>query len=181
MFLCRLLQTCFLLSFLINAPMHFANSNQLLSIARETFGDSSLDVESKTLFISKEQKQCMVQQGSSDKLSDLLSYYAVLKNKKIIGYILMRTHRVRTLYEKIAIFFDKDAFVRRIDVLEFHEPSQYRSPPRWLKQFTRRIHWDILKNKKQIHALTGATLTAMAIKNEITRSSQSIKCLFLQE
>lgn len=74
------------------------------------------------------------------------------------GYADART--VRTRAATFFAFVAPDTTLLGVDVLSFFEPPEYRPPARWLRAFERRRLDDRLWPGREVHALTGATLTA---------------------
>jgi len=77
------------------------------------------------------------------------------------GYADARTVRTRaaTFFTLVA----PDTTVLGVDVLSFFEPEEYKPPPRWLRLFTGRRLDDRLLPGRDVHAITGATLTARSV------------------
>ncbi len=56
-----------------------------------------------------------------------------------------------------------DSTLRIVEVLSFYEPQDYLPTPRWLALFRNRILSEGLWPKRDIHQITGATLTTQAL------------------
>lgn len=96
----------------------------------------------------------------------LVTFYAVQGPGGPAGYAVIHTHVVRTKPETISIAFEPDGRIRKITVLAFLEPDEYRPPERWLAQFRGKGASDRLGVGQDIAPITGATLTARGIAEE---------------
>ena len=77
------------------------------------------------------------------------------------GVVDQRT--VRTMPGVFLVVVAPDTTIARIEVLAFHEPPDYRPPPRWLGLFARRRLDDSLWPARSIRNLSGASLSARAV------------------
>ncbi len=125
----------------------------------------------KTIYLTRQQVQSFQKIVDSNiKIeSRLLVCYLALKKKSIIGYSYLDTHRVRSLSETVLISIDPEGNIHRIEVLNFNEPIEYKAPSKWLKQFWGKSSEDKLRIGKDIHGITGASLTANALANASKR------------
>jgi hypothetical protein len=96
----------------------------------------------------------------------LVTFYTARRAGAVAGYAVIHSHVVRTKRETLAISFEPDGRIRRIDVLAFLEPDEYRPSERWLAQFRGKGDDDRLATGQDIAAITGATLTARGIAEE---------------
>ena len=88
-----------------------------------------------------------------------------------VGYGVIETHVVRTLPEALLVVLSPAGTIDRVLMLAFYEPPEYRPPDRWLGQFHGRSardarDWRVGRN---VHGLTGATLTAYAVTDALRR------------
>ena len=81
---------------------------------------------------------------------------------KCVGTAYFDTRKVRTKAQTLMIALDAAGKVKRIEVLRFDEPREYRAPAKWMAQFPGKSLSGTLKIKGEIRNLTGATLTARA-------------------
>jgi Na+-translocating ferredoxin:NAD+ oxidoreductase RnfG subunit len=88
----------------------------------------------------------------------------------VVGYAVIDTHVVRTLPEAFLVVLSPDGRLDRLLLLAFHEPPEYQAPERWLAQFegrdTTTEGWRI---GRDLHGLTGATLTAHAVADAVRK------------
>jgi hypothetical protein len=66
-----------------------------------------------------------------------------------------------------------DTTVRRVDVLAFHEPPDYRPTARWLETFRRRPPGDRLWPHRDLRNLAGATLSTQGVTESVRQSLAS--------
>lgn len=96
----------------------------------------------------------------------LVTFYTARRAGRVLGYAVIHSHVVRTKRETLSIAFEPDGRIRRIEVLAFLEPEEYRPPARWLGQFQGKGREDRLATGQDLAPITGATLTARGIAEE---------------
>lgn len=96
----------------------------------------------------------------------LVTFYTARRGGAVLGYAVIHSHVVRTKRETLSIAFAPDGTIRRITVLAFLEPDEYRPPDRWLAQFEGKGPADRLAAGHDVAAITGATLTARGVAEE---------------
>lgn len=96
----------------------------------------------------------------------IVTFYTAHGAAGVTGHAVVHTHVVRTKPETIAIAFEPDGRIRKITVLAFLEPEEYRPADRWLAQFRGKGPSDRLGVGQDIAPITGATLTARGIAEE---------------
>jgi Na+-translocating ferredoxin:NAD+ oxidoreductase RnfG subunit len=104
-----------------------------------------------------------------DVRQSVVTYYVALENDRPVGVAYFDNHRVRTLPQVIMVLVTPDARIRRIEVLKFMEPPEYRAPPAWLAQFDGKPLAPSLALKRDIVNMTGATLTSDAVTKAARR------------
>jgi FMN-binding domain len=93
----------------------------------------------------------------------LVTFYTAHRGGDVLGYAAIHTHVVRTKQETLSLAFEPDGRIRKITVLSFLEPPEYKAPDRWLAQFDGKRAGDRLAVGQDIAPITGATLTARGI------------------
>lgn len=96
----------------------------------------------------------------------LVTFYTASKGGAPLGYAVIHSHVVRTKRETFAIAFEPDGRIRRITILSFLEPEEYRPTERWLRQFDGKGPQDRLAVGDDIAPISGATLSARGIAEE---------------
>jgi len=133
----------------------------------------SRDEALKLAFPGAEIRQSMIfltkdEQNEASKLagvpieSGLVARYDALKDQKPAGRAYLDTHIVRTKKESLLIVLSDDGKIRRIEIVAFQEPPEYLPSEKWYEQFEGKSLDPELRLKKEIHPVTGATLTAQA-------------------
>ncbi|MEW6433452.1 MAG: FMN-binding protein [Myxococcota bacterium] len=93
----------------------------------------------------------------------MVTFYVAARGETTLGYAALHTHRVRTKNETLAIGFEPDGRLKRIDVAVFLEPEEYLPTPKWLAQFAGKTAEDRLGLGDDVSVLSGATLSARSI------------------
>ncbi len=135
-----------------------------------------IEVERRTAYLSDHQlDRARDLAGDGVELDQaIITYYVgVGKDGAATGVAYFDVHRVRTKNEVVMVVVDPDARIRRVDVLRFAEPPEYRAPTGWLRQLEGRPLDEGLSVRSGIRNLTGATLTARAL----TRAARRILAL----
>lgn len=66
---------------------------------------------------------------------------------------------------------DANGKLKRVEVVAFLEPPEYMPPDIWYRQFDGKSLSDNLRIQKDIHPVTGATLTANATTDAARRAT----------
>lgn len=93
----------------------------------------------------------------------LVTFYAARRAGVLQGYAVIHAHVVRTKRETLALAFEPDGRIRRISILAFLEPAEYRPTDRWLGQFAGKGPSDRLAVGDDLAPISGATLSARGI------------------
>ncbi len=101
--------------------------------------------------------------------SEIITHYVALRSGRPIGVAYFDAHRVRTMPEVLMVVVGTDHRIRRIEVLRFQEPPDYRPPQKWLERFQGRVLDGDLSLKGTVPNLTGATLTSGAVTGATRR------------
>jgi hypothetical protein len=96
----------------------------------------------------------------------LVTFYAAQKGSATVGWAVIHSHVVRTKRETFAIAFEPDGRIRKISVLAFLEPPEYKPAERWLAQFAGKGPGERLAVGDDLAPISGATLTARGIAEE---------------
>ncbi|HJS46439.1 MAG TPA: FMN-binding protein [Gemmatimonadales bacterium] len=98
----------------------------------------------------------------------VVTWYRARKDGAEAGSAWFDAHRVRTHSEVLMVVVGPDRTVRRVELLRFDEPPDYRPPAGWLALFGGRALADL--GRGSVPPLTGATLTADAVGRAVRRS-----------
>ena len=110
----------------------------------------------------------------------LVTFYTALKGGAPAGYAVIHSHVVRTKRETFVLAFEPDGRIRRIVVVAFLEPEEYKPPERWLAQFAGKGRSDRLAVGNDLAPITGATLTARGIAEESRWLLQALQAAVLE-
>jgi hypothetical protein len=127
------------------------------------------EVEARDLFLSDAEAEKIERAARAPLTSRLVTVYVGRRGGEIAGYAFLDTHPVRTLPETLLVVLDAQGRLAGTHLLAFHEPPEYAPPERWLARFTGRDLGADLWSRRDIDALSGATLTAGAITAAIRR------------
>lgn len=129
----------------------------------------SRPVQRHTFYLSPEQQKEAARSAGSEIPSALVVRYQALEGDSIAGYAYFEVHRVRTLAETVMIALDAAGSVRRVEVLSFDEPPEYKPREEWYAQFKGKSFNGDLAPNRAIRPVTGATLTARATTECVRR------------
>ena len=96
----------------------------------------------------------------------LVTFYTATRGGAPLGYAVIHSHVVRTKRETFAIAFAPDGRIRKITILSFLEPPEYRPTERWLAQLDGKGPQDRLAVGDDLAPISGATLSARGIAEE---------------
>jgi hypothetical protein len=96
----------------------------------------------------------------------LVTFYTARRGPEILGYAVIHSHVVRTKRETLSLAFEPDGRLRKVTVLAFLEPTEYKPSDRWLAQFEGKGAGDRIAVGQDIAPISGATLTARGVAEE---------------
>ncbi len=147
---------------------------------KEAFPDVN-GIERFTLFLSDDDVK-QIQTLSKVKVeSKIFTYYMVKGEEGIIGYAIFGSHIVRTKPEVYMVVINPDGSVEHIKILAFYEPEEYLPPKKWFEQFNGKVLDDNLWHKRGISAVTGATLSANGITQEVRKALAIFRIMILKK
>ena len=132
------------------------------------------DVETKSFFLTEEQIEQVQAVSKAPVEAKIVAFYIGRKGDSVLGYAFIETHIVRTLPETFLIVLTPDGTVQRLLTLAFYEPQEYLPTDRWIAQFDNTALTPELQLQRDIHGITGSTLTARAV----TRGVRKVLALF---
>ena len=116
-------------------------------------------IERKAVYLSSDERKSIEEKYQVNLGGTFHTFYIAKSQGAIVGYGIFDTHKVRTKDETLFIVVDTKGFIKKIKLISFFEPDDYRAPERWLKRFEGRSLSDPLIPGKDITIMTGATLT----------------------
>ena len=129
--------------------------------------------ERLTAYLSKEEQESAGKLLGEPLNQSLVTYYRVTTTDGEMAYAYLDAHRVRTLPETLLISVDSSGALKSVDVLVFREPEDYIPRKVWYDQFRNRKFSKDLRLHRDIHGISGATLTGRATVN----SSRKVLCI----
>lgn len=120
------------------------------------------EIRQSMIFLTKDEQTEAAKLAGVPIESSLVARYDALKDQKSIGRAYLDTHIVRTKKESLLIVLSDDGKIKRIEIVAFQEPPEYLPSEKWYEQFEGKSLDPELRLKKEIHPVTGATLTAQA-------------------
>lgn len=141
------------------------------SVARAFPDAQELSIVPISHFLSDAQLSALQERWNRDEVPGIVVRYEISSAVGELGHGYVDTHRVRTLPESVLIVLGREGTVRHVDVLAFAEPPEYKPAARWYEQFDGLARGDALKYGREIHAVTGATLTGRATVDAVARVS----------
>ena len=101
--------------------------------------------------------------------SKMFTYYRGTRGGELVGFAVMDSHVVRTLPEAFMAVLRPDGTIERVVMLAFYEPPEYAPKESWLAQFRGRRPDGGFRLGRDVHGITGATLTANAIASGLRK------------
>ncbi|TDI87145.1 MAG: FMN-binding protein [Caldithrix sp.] len=129
---------------------------------QEAFPNSD-SIDRKTLFLTEKQVNQIQRLAKAKLESKIVTFYVGKKADSIMGYAFFESNIVRTKPETFMVVLDKRARLKIVEVLAFYEPLDYLPTSNWFALFAGKILSDKLWPKRDIHNITGATLSVQAI------------------
>lgn len=128
-------------------------------------------IERRTAYLDHEQLEAArrIAGEGVDVVQSVVTYYLASRDGQPIGVAYFDSHRVRTMPEVVMVLVTPDDRIRRVEVLKFMEPPEYRAPDGWLAQFAGKPLAPSLDVKRGIINMTGATLTSRAVTEAARR------------
>jgi Na+-translocating ferredoxin:NAD+ oxidoreductase subunit G len=126
-------------------------------------------IRSSVAFLTDQEKQEVEKTSGTKITTALVACYFAEKDGKEAGRAYLDTHVVRTKKESLLVILRPDGTLMRVEVVAFLEPSEYMPSERWYEQFEGQALDDSLNLERDIHVVTGATLTARATTEAVRR------------
>jgi Na+-translocating ferredoxin:NAD+ oxidoreductase subunit G len=150
----------------------FASTLSAETISREEALKSAFPgsaIRSRVIFLTEQEKVEVKKISGSEVLTALVACYLVDQAGKEVGRAYLDTHVVRTKKESLLVILNPNGTLKRVEVVAFLEPSEYMPGERWYQQFDGQTLDEDLKLERDIHVVTGATLTARATTEAVRR------------
>ncbi len=96
----------------------------------------------------------------------MVTFYTARRANEVLGYGVLQSHVVRTKRETLLVAFEPDGRIRRIVVISFLEPPEYKPSERWLGQFAGKGSADRLAVGDDLAPISGSTLSARGVSEQ---------------
>ena len=113
----------------------------------------------QTVFLDDAEVAALQEKSRSEFTSRVISYYSGFKDGKLLGCAFFEDQVVRTKKTIVMVVVNPDATVNYMEALAFYEPQDYLPILRWFDLFKEKNLSPELWPGRQIHAVTGATLS----------------------
>ena len=128
-------------------------------------------IERKTAFLTDAQAERVRELARAPLPSKIVSYYVGLDAEgRPAGVAFFDSHVVRTTTETVMVFIKPDGTVRRVEILAFYEPEDYRVRQSWLDRMNDEDLSAGLTVGRHLVRVTGATLTVRALAAAVRRA-----------
>lgn len=117
----------------------------------------------REFFLTEAQAKVVKQKAGVELPGLWIVAYEARKEGTLLGVGFFDTHRVRTLNETVLVAVTPEGRVKRVEVVAFREPQDYRAKETWIRQFEGKALDANLGLQHGIKPLSGATLTANAL------------------
>ncbi len=124
----------------------------------------------KTVFLEKDERKELERMAHSALPSRIVTYYVGMQDGSVMGYAFLQQQQIRTKEGVFLVLVTPEGKVGAVEVLAFREPRDYLPAPAWFGLFLDRVLDDRLWPGRDVHAITGATLTVRAFTLSVRRA-----------
>lgn len=129
-----------------------------------TFG-ANTEVTKKNVLLNKSQLISIEKSAKVKLRSKIFRVFTATLNKKKIAYGILLSRQVRSKNVVVLYMLNMDTTLNSIEIIAFNEPLEYITPPKWNSLFKGVSSQRDTHVLKGIPNITGATLSARAIKD----------------
>ncbi len=106
------------------------------------------------------------------------NFFKISSNKNLLGYYYLGKAYGKADYFDFIVVFDTNLIVSKVKILVYREDHGGEvGSKRWLKQFIGTTKKQQLKYQKDIAAISGATISAKSMTNEVNKLLKTIDIL----
>jgi len=106
------------------------------------------------------------------------NFFEIINDQNKLGYYYLGKAYGKADYFDFIVIFDKDLIVSKVKILVYREDHGGEiGSRRWLKQFIGKTFTNKLKYQKDIAAISGATISAKSMTNEVNKLLKTISIL----
>lgn len=129
------------------------------------------NIERKTVFLTETEASRVRELARLPLESKVVRYYVGLDAEgQPGGAAFLDTHVVRTITETVMVLLESDGNVKRVEILAFYEPEDYRVRQGWIDRMNGKNLSNDLTVGRDLVRVTGATLTARALAAAVRRA-----------
>ena len=162
------------LIFLLIIASSFTTSNRVEKlIQKEIKAVFKIEIFTKnTIEISEEVLKTLPLKINPD------NFFEINNDKNKLGYYYLGKAYGKADYFDFIVIFDKNLIVSKVKILVYREDHGGEvGSKRWLKQFIGKTFTSKLKYQKDIAAISGATISAKSMTNEVNKLLKTIAIL----
>ncbi len=146
-------------------------------ILSEIYPNSKIEI--KNVILTETQKIKVKELSGIEIENKLVTFYLVKFNDQAKFYAFVDVHIVRTLPEVVLYVLNGSGEIELIQILSFKEPPEYKADENWLKYLKgKTLGKDLLRLRRDVPNMTGATLTAKAITDNARKVIALWKVIF---
>jgi hypothetical protein len=126
--------------------------------------------DQRTVFLTDAQVQEVEKRARAKVESKIITFYTGRDSEgRPAGAAYFDTHIVRTTTETVLVVLDPDGAIRRVEILAFYEPEDYKVRQGWLDRMEEKDVDDEMAVGRDLVRVTGATLTVHALAATVRR------------
>jgi len=126
-------------------------------------------LEQRSVLLTDAQREAVAERAGTALNGALVTIVEAHRDGARVGTLYLDAHTVRTLPETLLLAVDHEGRVAGIEVLVFREPTEYMPGRPWYAQFLGKTLDPALQVKRDIHGVTGATLTGRVTTDAVRR------------
>ena len=127
-------------------------------------------VERRAIVLTPEQTKAVESRARTRLSSTLVTAYAAWRGDTLAGTAIFDTRVVRTMPAVLMVVIAPDTSIARVDVLAFHEPTDFLPSSRWFKLLERERLDDRLWPGRDIRTIAGMTLSTRAFAEAVRQA-----------
>lgn len=146
-------------------------------VLKGIFRNASIEV--RNIILKPEQVNEIERLSGLKQKERLVSFYEAKKGDEVVGYAFIDSHIVRTKPETVLYIINPFGEMDAIEILSFSEPLEYLPHENWMGLFKgKSIDRDLIRFRRDISGITGATMTARAITDSARKTLALWKVLY---
>ncbi len=136
------------------------------------------EIEKRHVFLNERQARNVSEIARTETDSRLYTFYIAKSDGKETGYVVIDTHKLRTMTETVMFVINPDGTLRHAEILAFFEPTDYMPSGKWINLFLGKTKLDGMKVGKAIPNVTGATITTSSFSRATRRVLTVYRVMF---